>query len=102
MLTIENQNYIYGGLYSKSRTKNKYEVNVYGTNGFIIYTDEFNWKTYRSYKKTHEISFGVDRYVSAIGNSESSWFSKEELLERAESLQFEKVVDDVAMDEPVI
>lgn len=102
LLTIENQNYIYGGLYSKSRTKNKYEVNVYGTNGFIIYTDEFNWKTYRSYKKTHEISFGVDRYVSAIGNSESSWFSKEELLERAESLQFEKVVDDVAMDEPVI
>lgn len=102
LLTVDNQDYIYGGLYSNSRTKNKYEINVYGTNGFVIYTDEINWKTYKSYKKTSEISFGINRYVSAIGNSENSWFSKDELLERAESLQFEKIQNEEEKDEPLI
>ncbi len=101
LLTIDNQDYIYGGLYSNNKTNNKYEICVYGTNGFILYTDEFNWNTYRYYKKTSEISFGINRYVSAIGNRENSWFSKDELLERAESLQFEKIEDEVAMDKPV-
>jgi hypothetical protein len=102
LLTADNQDYIYGGLYSNSRSKNKYEVNVYGTNGFVIYKEKMNWQTYKSYKKTHEISFGIDRYVSAVNNSENSWLSKDELLERAESLQFEKISDSTSKDKPII
>ncbi len=102
LLTKENQDYIYGGLYSNTRSKNKYEINVYGTNGFVIYKEKYNWKTYKSYKKTNEISFGINRYVSAVNNTENSWFSKDELLERAESLQFEKVSENNPNDNPVL
>lgn len=84
LLTTDNQNYIYGNLYSTKKGKNKYEINVYGTDGYIKYTG------YKSRKKTGEINFGINRYVCAIVNTRKSWFTKDELLERAESLQFKK------------
>jgi hypothetical protein len=65
---------------------------VYGTNGFVVYGNNYNRRTRRSYKKVQEINFGIDRYISAISNTENSWFTKDELIERAESLQFEKIV----------
>ena len=100
LLTRENQDYIYGGLYSTETSENKHRVNVYGTDGFVIYEDKINWDTWDSYKKTSEISFGIDRYVAAIGNTENSWFIKNELLERAESLQFEKVGHSITVNSP--
>lgn len=90
LLTPSNQNYIYGTLYSKDSGENKQKVNVYDTEGFVIYQDKFNSNTWETYKKTSEISFGIDRYVSAVNNTENSMFKKEDLIKRAESLQFEK------------
>ena len=92
LLTQNNQNHIYGGLYSKNQVRNKYKIDVYGTNGFVVYGNNYNRRTRRSYKKVQEINFGIDRYISAISNTENSWFTKDELIERAESLQFEKIV----------
>lgn len=88
LLTKGKQDYIYGDLYAKNRSSNKYSIDVYGTEGFVIYTDSWSSSRRKYYKKTSEISFGKDRFISAVGNTEKSWFSKEELLERAESLQF--------------
>ena len=102
LLTNENQDYIYGSLYSNSPSANKYKLDVYGTNGFVIFDEKFNWKTYRTYKKASEISFGIDRYVSAVNNTENSWFTKAELIERAESLQFEKLPQDTVETVPSI
>jgi len=88
MLTDGNQNYIYGDLYSKEEGVNKKRQQVYNTNGFVIYEEKIDWSKLKKYKKLSEISFGVDRFIAAIGSSEDSWFTKEELVERAESLQF--------------
>jgi hypothetical protein len=57
-----------------------------------LYRNKYNRRASRSYKKVREISFGIDRYISAINNTENAWFTKDELLKRAESLQFEKIV----------
>jgi hypothetical protein len=92
LLTKGKQNHIYNGLYAKDRSRNKYKIDVYGTNGFILYRNKYNRRAHRSYKKVREISFGIDRYISAINNTENAWFTKDELLQRAESLQFEKIV----------
>ena len=92
LLTKDKQNHIYNGLYAKDRSRNKYKIDVYGTNGFILYRNKYNRRARRSYKKVREISFGIDRYISAINNTENAWFTKDELLQRAESLQFEKIV----------
>lgn len=81
LLTPESQNYIYGNLYTKKRRRKRRRIGVYGTNGFVLY----------SHKKISEINFGIDRYVAAMGNTDKSWFSKSELLQRAEALQFEKI-----------
>lgn len=102
LLTSGNQDYIYGSLYSKARSANKYKLDVYGTSGFVIFDEKFNWETYQTYKKASEISFGIDRYVSAINNTENSWFTKAELLERAESLQFEKLPQNTVEEDPEI
>jgi len=102
LLTSGNQDYIYGSLYSKARSANKYKLDVYGTSGFVIFDEKFNWETYQTYKKASEISFGIDRYVSAINNTENSWFTKAELLERAESLQFEKLPQNTVLEDPEI
>jgi hypothetical protein len=102
LLTNENQDYIYGSLYSNINESNKYKLDVYGTDGFVIFQEKFNWKTYQTYKKAFEISFGIDRYVSAVNNTENSWFTKAELIERAESLQFEKLPQDTVETIPSI
>ena len=68
----------------------------------MIFQEKFNWETYQTYKKAFEISFGIDRYVSAVNNTENSWFTKAELIERAESLQFEKLPQDTVETVPSI
>lgn len=89
LLITEEQEYIYGGLYTKDRDgKNK--VNVYNTEGFAIYKTVVNWSTWSSYKKLTEINFGVGRYICSIDNTEHSWLNKEEMIRRAEALQFKE------------
>ena len=62
MLVTEEQEYIYGGLYAKDRGGiNK--VEIYGTEGFAIYKDIINWKTWSTYKKLTEINFGIGRFM---------------------------------------
>lgn len=89
MLTKSNQNYIYGDLYTSASGRNKKKQEIYNTEGFVIYQNEYNWKTGKTYKKTTEINFGVGRFVTAVVNTENSWFNKDELIKRAESLQIE-------------
>ena len=99
LLSQENQSYIYTDLYTKNKTKNKHEIYVYGTNGFVIY----GWDYSRSdYEKVWEINFGFNRYVCAVGNTEDSWFSKGDLVKRAESIQFDKVENEDTTGEPVL
>lgn len=88
MLTYSNQNYIYGDLYSGSEGDNKKKQKVYSTDGFVIYEEKINWKTWSTYKTAIEINFGISRFIVAVNNSTNSWLTKNELIERAESFQF--------------
>jgi len=71
-----------------NKSNNIVKQNVYGVEGFAVYKDKFNRNTYKSYKKIEEINWNVNRYATMIDNTENSWLNKDELLERAESLQF--------------
>lgn len=102
LLTPRNQNYVYGNLYSSDVSSNMQPTEVYNTDGFVIYETEFNWDTWESYETISEINFGVDRYVCHVNNRENSWFDKEELIERAEALQFKITDTEDETDEPVL
>jgi hypothetical protein len=87
LLTEKEQNYIYKTLYWKEQSKNKQTIKVLGTNGIHVTSKKFNWKKFKTVYTTLEINFGAGRYVCAIDNSDKSWLSKNNLLERAEALQ---------------
>jgi len=89
-LLTKEKNKLGQELYEKETANRSNDVipqQIGDINGFAVYENKFNWNTYKSYKKINEINWIVNRYVSMINNTENSWFSKEELLKRAESLQ---------------
>lgn len=90
LLTEKEQNYIYKTLYWREQSKNKQFINVLGTKGFHVTSKKFDWKKFKTNYRTLEINFGIGRYVCAIDNSEKSWLSKRDMLERAEALQLIK------------
>jgi len=87
LLTEDEQNYIYKTLYWRDQSKNKLTINVLDTKGIHVTSKKFNWKKFKTIHTTLEINFGVGRYVCAIDNSEKSWLSKKDILQRAEALQ---------------
>lgn len=80
LLNPSKQNYIYGNLYTNAVSKSTIKANVYGVNGHFV---EINLLWY----KDLELNFGIERYVFAI-NSKN--MTKEDLMKRAEKMQFIK------------
>ena len=83
LLTKSNQKYIYGTLYSKDTGTGKTAQNVYGVDGFYVHS------YYYYYYESWELNFGIDRYVYTI-NSDNSRMKKDDMLKRAEKMQFKK------------
>ncbi len=87
LLTEKEQDYIYKTLYWKEQSKNKQTVKVLGSKGIHVTSKKFDWKKFKNVYTTLEINFGVGRFICAIDNSEKSWLSKNDLLDRASALQ---------------
>jgi len=102
LLTEKEQNYIYKTLYWKEQSKNKQTIKVLNTRGIHVTSKKFNWKKFKTIHSTREINFGVGRYVCAIDNTEKSWFSKNDLLLRAEALQLEKKAKVEGEEKPLL
>lgn len=97
LLTLEKQEFI-ETLYSEAvdGKENIERIYIKGVYGHVLYTKKINRNTWTTYKKVSEVNFGIYRFGGIISNTEDSWFSKEELIERAESIQFEKDEDDLS------
>jgi len=90
LLTKSKQDYIYGSLYASHKTDNKDETEICGVKGYAVYYTDYNWWTGISNKRLSEMNFGIDRYVYAISNSYTQPFKEEDLIKRAESMQFKR------------
>ena len=102
LLTEKEQNYIYKTLYWKEQSKNKQTIKLLGTNGIHVTSKKFNLKKFKTIHSTLEINFGLGRYVCAIDNSEKSWLSKKDMLERAEALQLKRDAIDKTTKKPIL
>ncbi len=79
LLTPEKAEYIYKTLYASANYPNRAKLTVHGVTGFLC----------QIYGLPYEVNFSRERYACAICNNMSFTFSKKDLLERAETLQFE-------------
>ena len=77
-------------LYSENvkNSSNVDPINVRDVNGYIVYETKIDWSRYTTYKKVTEINFPIRRYLCMVDNTENSWLNREDILKRAESLQF--------------
>jgi hypothetical protein len=87
LLTEKEQIYIYKTLYWKEQSNNKQIIKLLNTRGIHVTSKKFDWKKFKNIHTTLEINFGIGRYVCAIDNSDKSWLSKQDMLDRAEALQ---------------
>ena len=102
LLTEKEQNYIYKTLYWKEQSKNKQTIKLLGTKGIHVTSKKFNLKKFKTIHSTLEINFGLGRYVCAIDNSEKSWLSKKDMLERAEAFQLKREAINKNTKKPIL
>jgi hypothetical protein len=98
ILTQSKRDYISNIYANTSRAQ---RIDVGGVRGHIIYNREYSQK-WGFYNKLEEINFGIGRYTAMVDNTNNSWLNKDELKERAEALQFEKIIDSTSKDKPII
>ncbi len=91
LLTEDNQKYM-NYLYRKAANNSITEIN--GVSSVIVKEEKYNWELGRYVYLISEINFGMNRYECMINNSQYSWLSKTDLIERIISMQLNEILLD--------
>lgn len=91
LLTEDHQKYM-NYLYRKAVNNPTTEIN--GVSSVLVEEERYNWELGRYVYFISEINFGMNRYECMINNSQYSWLSKTDLIERIISMQLNEVLLD--------
>lgn len=91
LLTEDHQKYM-NYLYRKVVQHPITEIN--GTSSVLVEDERYNWEVGRYVYFVSEINFGMNRYECMINNTQYSWLSKTDLIERIISMQLNETLLD--------